>query len=52
MRVWVMFLAAFIFLLTALSAFSDDVNLNEIGFLALGLMVACVAVIAPGRRNL
>jgi hypothetical protein len=43
------------FLIAALSAFSDDINVNELGFLALGLtayaaapLVADYAVGGPG----
>lgn len=35
------------FLLAALSAFSDDVNLNETGFLALGLAAYAGSLLVP-----
>ena len=48
--------AVALFVIAALSAFSDDVNVNELGFLALGLaawaaapLVATVPV--TGRRR-
>lgn len=34
--------------LTALSAFSDDINLNEIGWLALGLTAWAASALALG----
>ncbi len=38
--------AVVLFLLVAISAFSDDINLNEIGFLALGLALWAGAPLA------
>ena len=50
--------AVVLFALVALSAFSDDFNVNETGFLALGLAVwagaplaAAVPVSGVGRRR-
>lgn len=49
--------AVALFALAALSSFSDDFNINELGFLGLGLaawaaapLVATVAVGGPRRR--
>ena len=49
--------AVALFAIAALSAFSDDLNVNELGFLGLGLaawaaapLVAGVAVGVPRRR--
>ncbi len=48
--------AVALFAIAALSAFSDDVNVNELGFLALGLAVWAAAPLAAtvpvaGRRR-
>ncbi len=48
--------AVVLFVIAALSAFSDDVNVNEIGFLALGLAAWAAAPLAAtvpvtGRRR-
>lgn len=50
--------AVVLFLLVALSAFSDDINLNEMGWLALGLAAWAAAPLVPatvaapaGRRG-
>ena len=48
--------AVALFVIAALSAFSDDLNVNELGFLALGLAVWAAAPLAatipvtPRRR--
>jgi hypothetical protein len=39
--------AVVLFLLVAISAFSDDINLNEIGWLALGLAAWAAAPLVP-----
>ncbi len=51
-------LAVVLFALAAISAFSDDINLNEVGFLALGLTAWAAAPLVPatvgapaGRRG-
>ena len=49
--------AVVLFAVAALSAFSDDVNVNELGFMALGLAVWAAAPLAAsvpisgGRRR-
>ncbi|MDQ3896544.1 MAG: hypothetical protein M3326_04695 [Actinomycetota bacterium] len=49
--------AVALFAIAALSAFSDDVNVNELGFLGLGLAVWAAAPlvatipVASGRRR-
>lgn len=40
-------LAVVLFAIVALSAFSDDVNVNELGFLGLGLAAWAAAPLAP-----
>ncbi len=40
-------LAVVLFVLVAISAFSDDINLNEIGWLALGLAAWAAAPLVP-----
>lgn len=40
--------AVLCFALTALSAFSDDINLNELGWLALGLAAWAASALAVG----
>ena len=40
--------AVVLFAIAALSAFSDDVNVNETGFVALGLAVWAAAPLAAG----
>ena len=39
--------AVILFVLVALSAFSDDINLNETGWLALGLAAWAAAPLVP-----
>ena len=39
--------AVVLFVLVAISAFSDDINLNETGFLALGLAAWATAALVP-----
>jgi len=50
--------AVVLFILVAISAFSDDINLNETGWLALGLAAWAAAPLVPatvgttgGRRR-
>ncbi|MDP9074909.1 MAG: hypothetical protein M3N98_12205 [Actinomycetota bacterium] len=40
--------AVVLFLIAAISAFSDSVNVNEIGFIALGLAAFAGDQLAPG----
>ncbi len=51
-------IAVVLFVLVAISAFSDDINLNEMGWLALGLAAWAAAPLVPatvgapvGRRR-
>jgi len=39
--------AVVLFVIAALSAFSDDININELGFLALGLAAWTAAPLVP-----
>ncbi len=44
-------IAVVLFLIAALSAFSDDINLNETGFLALGLAAWAAAPLVPATMG-
>lgn len=39
--------AVVLFVVAAISAFSDDINVNELGFLALGLAAWAAAPLVP-----